>query len=133
MKVYCNVKDLKISILLSWQRFPNLLFLWRHTHIAYAPFLKILSNLPPNILCLVSWAEYVIMPHCHFAQWFCGLPTQIYWRFDTDDMIFASTLISCHTQTHRAHRDQYTDTHMWIYINTTCHVYTAATCIALCE
>ena len=72
MKVYCNVKDLKISILLSWQRFPNLLFLWRHTHIAYAPFLKILSNLPPNILlpCFLGWiCDHATLSFCPMILW----------------------------------------------------------------
>ena len=43
-----------------------------------------------------------------------------YWRFDTDDMVFASTLIWYHTQTntHRAYRDQQTDTNRYKYILT---------------
>ena len=53
----------------------------------------------------------------------------------TDDIVFASTLISyqTHKHTQSTHRDQQTDIHIQSYINIPCHVLTAAICIKLTE
>ena len=51
---------------------------------------------------------------------------QIYWRFDTDDMVFTRL-------TYRTYRDQHTDLHLENVIIVTCYVHTTATYITLNE
>lgn len=96
----------------SWQTIANPPILWR-LPILLSPVFQILPNpLPHYFCCLVSLTKCVITPHltCYFALWYYGpklgtlvqatpcfvlytIRHQIYCRFDTDDMSFASTLI----------------------------------------
>ena len=58
--------------------------------------------------------------------------TPVYWGL-THNMVFSSTLIWYHTNKHTQHTQGPIDwnTHINIYINTTCHVLTVAICITL--
>lgn len=56
--------------------------------------------------------------------------SKVHWKFYTDNMAFASTLIRHHTHRHIHHRDRHTDTHKQRYISIYKYV-AAAICIAL--
>ena len=133
---------------------PSPLYCLRH-------FFKFCSSPPPQththflLLCFFGWmcdhATCFVLFNDIMDLNFLGLGTlvqavpcyvfyatthQIYWRCDTDGMVFAGTLIWDHTlrQTYTVHtRNWYTGTQIKIYIKTTCYVHTAVTCIKLNE
>ena len=113
------------------------LFLWlykssRHSRV-------ILLNDVTN-LNLLSLGALVALCYVVYATWH-----QIFWRFDLDDVVFASNLICYHTHTHaHAHththtntqstqRDQQTYKHVSAYIDSSCYVHITDTCTTLNE
>ena len=108
----------------SWQKAPNIPFLWRPLYIAYPPLSQVLSNsqppLPCSFCCLVSNAKCVITPHLllcsRLGTWVPPAPCCVFYATR-----YSTTLIWYHT--HKDKLKQYTqgltiDWHTYKYILT---------------